>query len=261
MHNAEFERLGLNFVYVPWRIEPDRLAEAVRGLHAANVAGFNATIPHKEALVPLMDELSEEARLSGAVNTVKCDGLKLYGFNTDIGGWRSDIERDISLERATVCVLGAGGAARGICIACAQAGVPMVIVANRTKPRATELVRQLAAQFAGTHFRAVDLHSSDCKAAIQNCDIVVNSTSVGMKRDPGSPVPVEWLRSEHYVYDTIYAPVETELLTAARAKGCRTRNGFGMLARQGAESFEIWSGVRPDADRMEATLREITGSR
>jgi shikimate dehydrogenase len=263
MHNAEFARLGLDYVYVAWDIEPDALAVAVAGFRAQGVAGINVTIPHKQAIMPLLDEIAPEARTIGAVNTVKFDVGKATGFNTDITGWISDIEQDIALSGRSICMIGAGGAARAVAVGAAMSGITRLVICNQ--PSEMEMAIALG-ELVRQHFPKLDVSWADsaseiCRAAVSDSEIVVNATPVGMSSVPGIPIPAEWLVGGKYVYDVIYTPAETELLHAAKARGCRVRNGLGMLARQGAKAFEIWTDVAPDAHRMEDILRTRTAGK
>jgi shikimate dehydrogenase len=256
MHNGEFDRLGLDFVYVPYGVDPANLEQAVRGLATLGVTGFNITIPHKQKILPLLDEVAAEAVVVGAVNTVRIVNGRTIGTNTDVQGWTEDIQQDILLQGSHVCVLGAGGASRAICVAAALAGAKSVFIHNRTVETANLLADTLRAQFPNTEFTFSCTDERECQAQFGACEIIVNTTPVGMAAKPGVPVPIEWINEHQYVYDTIYTPAETELLRAAQRKGCPTRNGLGMLARQGALAFEIWTGVKPDVSRMETTLRK-----
>ncbi|MEI7635491.1 MAG: shikimate dehydrogenase [bacterium] len=255
MHNTEFERLGLNYIYMAWDVAPGLVGNAVNGLVALNAAGFNVTIPHKQCVMQFLDEISPDALLIGAVNTVTIIGGKTCGCNTDAQGWLDDISQDISLAGRTICVLGAGGAARAVCAASGRAGVRKILIG--CQPSDAKPSEDLASGMA-SHFRKLDrewmsFDNPAFPAALRECDIVVNATPVGMER--GTPIPPMWLCAKHYVYDVIYNRGETELLSHARKLGCATRNGLGMLARQGARAFELWTAVKPDACRMEEILR------
>ena len=269
MHNAEFDRLGLNWIYTPWAVSPDDLPQAVAGLVALRVAGFNVTVPHKETVTALMDTLTDEARMIGAVNTVRIDNGLLTGTNTDAAGWSADIAQGMNAHTGTtqdmkdaphplagkaVFVIGAGGAARAVVAGACLAGTARVVVAARRFEQAGALVGDMHEHLIAAHLLPARLDESATQTVMAGCDVVVNTTPVGMASHPGSPVPEEWLLPHHFVYDTIYAPAETPLLVAAAARGAQTRNGLGMLARQGAAAFEFWTGKKPDADRMEQLL-------
>lgn len=257
MQNAEFERLGLDYVYVPWEVHPEQLKTAVEGLFALNVAGFNVTIPHKQQVMAFLDEVTEEARMIGAVNTVVIRDGRSIGYNTDFRGWVEDIQQDIGLSGKSVFVIGAGGAARAICVAACLSGASRIVACDVTREIAAAMTDVLRHYFPNVSIEPACVSDSECRDRLQECQIVVNVTPVGMTSQPGTPIPVEWLTGGQYVYDAIYNPAETELLRAARERGCKTRNGLGMLATQGALAFEIWTGKAPDARRMEQTLGRL----
>lgn len=256
MHNAELKRLGLDYVYVAWEVATENVPDAIRGIRALNVAGINVTIPHKEAVLPLLDEVVAEAKLVGAVNTIKNDDGRLIGYNTDVPGWSEDIQQDIPLAGKKICVLGAGGAARAVCVAAGINGASELLIVNRTASRKEQLASELSRNFASLKVNAITFDELGAQQSIAMNDVIVNTTPIGMKSQPGCPVPREWLRPHQYVYDTIYGTTDTELMKAARSLGCRVRGGAGMLVRQGALSFKIWTGVEPSVEAMAAALRE-----
>ena len=259
MQNSEFERLGLDYVYIPAPVAPENLETSIRGLVAAGVAGFNITIPHKQAVLPLLDEVSDDARQVGAVNTIKVVDGKLQGYNTDIDGWVRDIQEEILLERSSVCIVGAGGAARAVAVGALKAGASRLFLCGRNRDTVEELHRFLQEKMPDASISSMALDDADCRKELSGCDIVVNTTPVGMDSTPGMPFSAEWLNENQYVYDAIYVPAETELLRQARMKGCAVKNGLGMLAYQGAVAFEIWTGETPDVERMKSTLRRLLG--
>ncbi len=258
MHNVEFERLCLDYVYVPAPVAPENLELSIKGLVAAGVVGMNVTIPHKQAVMPFLDEISEDAAQVGAVNTIKleADG-SLKGYNTDIDGWVRDIQEDILLERNAVCIVGAGGAARAVAAGALKSGVTRLFLCGRNTETIPALAEYLKEKMPAADITWRALSDPDCRADLASCNIVVNTTPVGMESTPGMPVPLEWLDQNQYYYDTIYTPAETELMKAARQKGCAVKGGLGMLAYQGAVAFEIWTGEAPDVERMKSTLRRI----
>lgn len=257
MQNAEFERLGLDYVYIPALVSPDNLEVCIRGLVAAGVVGFNVTIPHKQAVMQFLDEVSDDAALVGAVNTIKVVDGKLHGYNTDINGWVRDVQEDILLERSSVCLIGAGGAARAVAVGALKSGASRLFLCGRNPDTVAELGNTLRTKMPDAEICWKALDDPDCRADVAGCDIVVNTTPVGMDSTPGMPISSDWLTEHQYFYDTIYTPPETELLRVARQKGSATRNGLGMLAYQGAVAFEIWTGQSPDVDRMKSILRRI----
>jgi shikimate dehydrogenase len=254
MHNAEFERLGLDFVYVPMSVSPESLETCVRGFAASGMIGFNVTIPHKQAVIALLDSVSDEARAVGAVNTVRIREGRMEGFNTDIAGWVDDIQEDILLDKAAVAIVGAGGAARAVAVGSLAAGARSLDIFARKPESAQSLGKVLQEKFPDSHIAWHGLTDDNSAAVFEACDITVNCSPVGMASSPGLPFPPEWLGPHQYVYDTIYTPAQTALLSEANMRGCATRGGLGMLARQGAAAFEIWTGIRPDVGRMKGTL-------
>ena len=253
MHNAAFLHLGLDYVYVPFAVRPDNLQNAVEALRALNIAGVNVTIPHKETIIPFLDEVGGEVSLIGAVNTVKVEDGKLKGFNTDARGFLESLrENKIEPQGARALVIGAGGASRAIVYALVKAGVSELIIANRTLARAEALASKLAAAFAGKNIKCVKLSALYAEAA----DLIVNTTSVGMKADDPPLFDPCVITSKHRVVDIIYKPAETPLLRQARLRGAVTLNGMGMLVNQGAVSFELWTGIAPPRPLMRQALEK-----
>jgi shikimate dehydrogenase len=256
MHNAALAQLGLEGVYVAFDVPPVGLQDAVLGLQALGVAGVNCTIPHKEALLPLMDELSEEAAFIGAVNTIEFRDGRRIGHNTDAPGFLSALRAaGAEPEGREVVVLGAGGSARAVVVALVKAGA-RVTIANRTRERAEELAAELNAKFDTEEVRALALSEADLRPVVERAAILVNTTSLGMSPHVAAmpAVPLEALRSDAWVYDLIYNPLETRLLREARGRGAGTANGAGMLARQGALALEIWTGKTAPAELMEQVI-------
>lgn len=261
MHNAAFAALGLDAVYVPFPIEPDNLAQGVTGLFSAGLRGLNVTVPHKEAMLAIVDDLSPVAAAVGAVNTVWMDRGVLRGENTDVAGLLGALARDsVSLDGLTV-ILGAGGAARAAAQAVLLEGGEAIIL-NRTVERAEVLASSLNTMWEMERVQAHALYEQDAKDAIEDADVLINCTTVGLNDPDATPFP--WTRhipSDCYVFDTIYSPPETRLLLDAGGLGCRTRNGLAMLVEQGAESFRLWTGIAPDTVVMEAAAMAAMSSR
>lgn len=285
MHNAAFAALGLNWVYVPLAVPPERLAEAVRGLRALGFVGCNATVPHKPALAQLMDELTPVAAAIGSVNTVivRPDGSLLgdstdgYGFLTDLRAHGVHIgeaenrrsaeatQRQVAKmkgrpEAGVVCrralVIGAGGAARAVVFALAEAGAT-VAIANRTVASAAELCRMVLAALPTANVSAHPFPAALTRLAA-DADLIVNTTSLGLHGDAD---PLPWdpavpFRRDQVVYDLIYN-VRTPFLRLAEAAGARAIDGLGMLVHQGARSFELWTGRPAPVEVMDAALRSV----
>jgi shikimate dehydrogenase len=263
MHNAALREMGLDGVYVAFDVPPPGLADAVRGLQAAGVRGINCTIPHKEALIPLMDELDEDAEFIGAVNTIVFREGRRHGHNTDAPGFIAALHAegfDPAGKRALV--LGAGGSARAVVTALARVGA-RVALANRTAERAEELAERVNRGVGAERVTACSMSGEALAEVLRETDLLVNTTSLGMSphEEAAPPVPPEALGPGLFVYDLIYNPLETRLLKEARARGARGAHGAGMLARQGALALELWTGREAPARLMEETvLRGLRGA-
>lgn len=245
MHQAAFAASGLNAVYLPWDVPPDRLPAAVHGLRAMeNLLGANVTVPHKEAIASLLDGLTAEAEAVGAVNTLFPREGKLLGDNTDGAGFLGALHEDLGCEvlGLTAAILGAGGAARAVAVSLARAGARRLLLLNRSVDRANRLADLVAARIPGCEVSAQALHDSWKVPEMAEIRLVVNTTSVGLQ--PNDPPLFDYasLSASIAVCDLIYNPPETPLLQAARSRGCPAGNGLPMLVRQGALAFERWTG-------------------
>lgn len=266
MHNAAIAALGLNYLYIPFSVLPEDIGPAIRSVVSLGIIGVNLTIPHKERVLPFLDRIAPEAQAVGAVNTVHNDKGELVGYNTDGEGFAGPLKAlEFELRGKRTVVLGAGGAARSVVSRLAREGAAITIV-NRTLERAEQLAEQ-ARSVAGTAGGArVDClgfcDHAGLRDALAGAELLVNTTSVGMSPHVGDipPIPPQAFHPALFVYDLIYNPRETRLMTEARAAGCRTLNGVRMLAWQGAAAFEIWTGVRPDVRVMEAAVEQQLAS-
>lgn len=264
MHNRAFAALGLDFVYVPFHVRGDSLAEAVAAVRALSLAGVNVTVPHKVRVMQFLDEIDAEARMIGAVNTIVNRAGRLVGYNTDGRGFVRSLERQAgrSPRGARVVILGAGGAAQAIACSLARAGAASVAIANRTREKAEALARLVCAEAPATALPAAP-DDPDLRRALGEADIVVQATSVGMHphHEVPPPLPVEAVRQGALVCDIVYNPRETRLIKAARERGCDTLTGEGMLVYQGAIAFELWTGQAAPEELMLATLDELLSAR
>jgi len=265
MHNAAFAALRLSYVYVPFAVRPDQIGPAVRSLSPLGIVGVNLTIPHKESVLPFLDEITQEARDVGAVNTVHCVEGRLLGDNTDGQGFYQPLrERGIDLAGKPVVVLGAGGAARAVVFRLARAGAH-ILLANRTPERAQRLAQAVADAGLGAETvqtLALDA-TKELAEAIAGANLLVHTTRVGMypETDALPPVPLEAFHPDLLVYDLVYNPVETRLLAQARRRGCPTLNGVQMLVYQGAAAFQRWTVLWPPTDVMaKAVLQALLKS-
>ncbi len=255
MHNAAIAALRLHYVYIPYSVRPDDIGPAIRSLTALGIIGVNLTIPHKERVLPFLDEVTPEAQAIGAVNTVHNDGGRLVGHNTDGEGFFAPLAaRGFLAGGKRAVVLGAGGAARSVVFRLIREGAE-VVVANRTPERAARLAAD-ANKYCG-HTRAGHIVLDDAAGfgeALAGAELLVNTTSVGMfpNAEEMFPIPVGALHPGILVYDLVYNPVRTRLLSEAEKAGAATLHGVEMLVQQGAASFEIWTGMKPPTDVMEA---------
>jgi shikimate dehydrogenase len=240
--------MGLNAAYLAFEVED--LAAALAGIRGLGIRGISVTIPHKTRVIPLLDGLEEVAGKIQAVNTVVHRGGKLIGYNTDWLGALESLEKEIPLEGRKVLLLGAGGAARAIAFGLKERGAE-VIIFNRSLERAESLASELR----------VDYRPLSSINQMRG-EVLVNATSAGMHPQEGtSPVETKILREGMVVMDIVYQPLRTRLLREAEERGCRTINGLGMLARQGAAQTEIWTGKRPDIEPVMEDLRKALESK
>lgn len=259
MQNAAFATCGLDCVYVPFRVPPDGLSAAVEGIKAMGLAGVNITIPHKEAVAVFLDDVSAEAKLIGAVNTVvNLDG-RLVGHNTDGRGFLRSLEEEAGflLPGKTALLLGAGGAARGVAVQLALAGAKKVFIANRRPERAAAIAEVVTGN-TGAGAEITDLTEGALARIITSVDLIVNTTPIGMFPNTAAvpPLPLELLEKRQLVADLVYNPMTTSLLQKAKAVGASTLGGLGMLLFQGAIAFELWTGIKAPVDIMRQTLME-----
>ncbi|MBC8208657.1 MAG: shikimate dehydrogenase [Desulfobulbaceae bacterium] len=250
MHNAAFQALGLNCVYVP--LPTEDVAAAMTGLRALGIQGVSVTIPHKEAVISLLDEVDPLAMSIGAVNTIKAVEQKgrvaLLGSNTDWQGANQALLAVTDLAGKKVIILGAGGSARAIGFGLQQEGA-QVILCSRTKSRGQSLAADLGCTW-------ISLEQSQELAG----DVLVNATSVGMNDPQLSPVDASILDRFSVVMDIVYAPLITRLLQEAESAGCLVVNGLEMLLYQGVAQFELWTGQSAPVPVMRRALYQATGN-
>ncbi len=252
MHDAWLVENELDASYIPIHVTAERLQEAVTSLKNLGCSGWNATVPHKSAIIPFLDHLGSSAKLMDAVNTVHVlpDG-SLVGSNTDGQGFVRALEEAHGTQckdNSKVLMIGAGGAARGIAYALHAAGYGPISFTNRTVEKAEQLA-------AGITNSAV-LSIAEAESSLAEFGLIVQTTTVGMNfAQPGMPLNPKNVVAGTVVADIIYNPLETEFLAEARKKGVHTMNGVGMFVHQGALAFETWTGVRPNTEKM---IQKIT---
>lgn len=251
--NAAFNAVGLDWVYLPFAVAPKDLESAVLGLAACGCRGLNVTMPHKQAVMLIVDDLDESARLARAVNTIQLKGGRLIGYNTDGLGFIRSLKDETGYipEGKAVLIAGAGGAARSVAVALAGAGASEIKILNRTRQKAEEIVGMIKSDFPMC--RAV-VGEIDDPAEVTGHDLIVNATSMGMEANPEGPLALDLLLPTQIVYDVVYWPSETRFLKAARRRGAKTVNGAKMLLYQGAEAFTIWTGLPAPLNRMAKAL-------
>ena len=258
MHGEAMRHWGLEGSYISFDVRPEDIQEAVAGLRALGARGVNVTIPHKQAVMDQLDELDPLAEATGAVNTIRFDGPRAFGYNTDGTGLIASIKADAgeSVRGRKVLLLGAGGAARGIAVKLAQDGAAGIMVVNRTTDKGKDLVAHLKKRLSYPSAEFVPLQAEPVKALLPGVDLIINSTSVGMEGEGGLPLSPEGIDERHLVCDIVYRPLETLFLTECRKRGARTLDGLGMLICQGDLAFQIWTGKSFPKEKIRTILIE-----
>jgi shikimate dehydrogenase len=255
------DHCGIDATYQAYEVAPDDVGQFVNGLRRPGAWGINVTVPHKEAVIPHLDEVDDWATAAGAVNTIVNRDGRLTGHNTDGLGFLRALQDEGGFvpEGSRVLIMGAGGAARGVVLALARAKVATLIIANRTLERAERLAE--LAQSADTVGVAIALDGQDLTDAAGAADLIVNCTTIGMSHGPdeaGSPLPSTSIPSTVLVNDLVYNPLETPFLKAAAQAGATCLGGILMLVYQGAASFEMWTGQdAPVAVMLEAATKAM----
>lgn len=250
MHTSAFKALGMDCEYHAFRVKKDSLHDAIHGAYALGFGGLNLTIPLKEKALEIVKP-TDLAKKIGAVNTVDFKN-GIMGHNTDgLGAKMALIESDVEIKGKNVLLLGAGGAARAIAFTLATEGA-IVTIANRTPQRAISLAKEVESVGKISASGLMDM-----KRLIQNSDILINSTAIGMFPDVSETlVTSDMMHRDLVVFDIVYNPLNTRLLQEAKRAGAKTIDGVTMLVYQGAESFKIWTGKTPPVDVMEKAVRE-----
>ncbi len=253
MHNFAFSKLGLDYVYVPFQVRPDQLAGAVNAIRSLNIVGVNVTIPHKQAVIPFLDQLSPIAKKIGAVNTIVNNDGKLLGDNTDAPGFLESLREDghVDPKKKRVVLIGSGGTARAMAISLTAAGVSKLVIVNRTYEKAKQLTHLVEKLGAKLECYAVKLSEDNLKEELSDCDLLVNATPSGADVMPSNSH--RFLSPNLFVFDAVYAK-NTSLVAAAKIAGVPALGGLGMLIRQGALSFSFWTGQKPPVELMREAL-------
>ena len=252
MHSYWLKQHDIRGAYVPLPVAPENFGRCVAAMPLMGFAGANVTVPHKEAAFALSATLDDDARATGAVNTLVFEDGVVHGRNTDVGGFAASLAESLgegAAKRGPVAVLGAGGAARAILIALARAGASEIRIVNRTKDRAENLARTFAQR---ANIKTIAW--GDWASAFTGATLLVNTTSLGMTGKAPLDVSLDALPRDAAIADIVYNPLETALLKSARERGARTMDGLGMLMHQAVPAFAAWFGVTP---KVTPELRDI----
>ncbi len=256
MHNAAFHALNLNWIYVPLRVKPGLVAQALQGLLALDFRGANVTVPHKLETAKLVGELKGDAAATGAVNTLVREGEGFSGHNTDVHGFEMLIaERGIEVSGKVACLIGAGGAALAVGLVMARKGAARIYVLNRTPSRAEDLRERLKSSGTSTDIRVEELGPEGARV-LKECDLVVNCTPLGAVDRDELPLRYESFREGMWAVDLKYGSTPTAFLREAAARGAVTADGRLMLLHQAAASFRLWTGIPAPLEVMREALRE-----
>jgi len=251
MHNPSYEALGINFCYVAFRVDPENVKDAIRGIRALGIRGVSVTVPHKVAVMEHLDEIDETAQKIGAINTIVNNNGHLKGYNTDWEGCMKAIEEKQEIKGKNVVLIGAGGAGRGIAFGISKKGGNLLIC-----DRDTSRVDEIASATNATPFSSEQL-----KDNLQDADILIHATPVGMHpNEDKSIIPKEYLHPNLLVHDIVYNPWETKLVKEAKEGGCAIVLGYKMLLWQGVTQFELFTGVdkAPVEVMEEALIKHLT---
>ncbi|MDF7808250.1 shikimate dehydrogenase [Pontiellaceae bacterium B12219] len=257
MHNASMEALGFDGIYLALDVHPDRLMEVLPSMALMGFAGVNLTVPHKEVAFRGLEKLDASARLFGAANTVEFTEDGMVGHNTDGYGFLKALEEAFgeTVKGASVFVLGCGGAGRATALQAATEGAKSLVLADIDAERVQKLHDEIIGLTPDVEiFQALEKEKQ--VELCQTCDLVVQASPVGMKKDDPSLLPPEAFREGQRAFDLIYMYPETAFLTTAREAGAEIANGLGMLLHQGARAFEIWTGTEPDVSAMRNALED-----
>lgn len=261
MHQPALDECGINGRYIKLEVPVGRVAEALERLQALGFMGANVTVPHKFAALDACHQVDEAARQIGAVNTVKFIDGEIHGWNTDGPGFARAIREEFSLGLADqrVMIVGAGGGAgQAIATQCALDGAQRVVLANRTVEKIVSLASVLQRRFPATEFDCISLVDPQVPGVARQCQLLVNTSSLGLRPDDDSPVSAHCFAPHHLVYDTIYKPPMTSFLRQALVQQATVANGFSMLLHQGVLAFDIWYPGQAPLETMRRGLRSVS---
>lgn len=254
MHNDAFRNMNIAAHYHAFHVEPEDLKDALNGVRALGISGLNVTIPHKTAVMSLLDDVDPIARRIGAVNTIVNENGRLIGYNTDGPGYVRALEEEINVDikEKRILLIGAGGAARGIYFSLADRGAKQIDICNRTVSKAKRLIDE-----CDVGVSSVAYSLNEAEERLGEYDILINTTSIGMYPNVEEmPLSLANIKEGTIVSDIIYNPLETKWLKEARKRNAIIQNGVGMFVYQGALAFEKWTGIFPDVQRMKKIVIE-----
>ena len=260
MHNFIYQKLGIDVEYKKWEISPNNLKSHIEKINNENFIGANITVPYKEKIVPLLDEIRNEAKFTGAVNTIVKNNNKLIGYNTDVYGIEQTL--DIKLKNDVInkaVIFGAGGAAKAAFFVLLQRGLNNLTIVNRTKSNALKMISKF--NNANCDQTIITLNEkSQIKSACLSADLIINTTILGMKGsgyEDISPIDSTFIDSNSVIFDMVYNPTKTPLIKIALERNANIIEGLNMLVYQAIKSIELWTGIRPSFDDMYSKCKEI----
>ncbi len=258
MHNAAFKKLAMDACYVPFAVHPEHLGDAAKAVLPLGLGGLNVTVPHKEKIIPYLDDLSEEARLIGAVNTIEVKDGRLIGHNTDGRGFCRSLKEQTKFNpRAKkILFIGSGGAARAVAFSLALAGAAKIIFRDLDAQKAASLAKDINEKTGAKSESITDDALADSAA---EADCLINATPLGLKEADALPLPDNYIEERHLVCDLVYNPPETNFLRAAKMRKAKRLPGLGMLLFQGVIAFEIWTGKQAPVSLMKNALTRQIG--
>ena len=260
MHNFIYQKLGIDVEYKKWEISPNNLKSHIEKINNENFIGANITVPYKEKIVPLLDEIRNEAKFTGAVNTIVKNNNKLIGYNTDVYGIEQTL--DIKLKNDVInnaVIFGAGGAAKAAFFVLLQRGLNNLTIVNRTKSNALKMI----SKFNNVNYDQTIItlnEKSQIKSACLSADLIINTTILGMKGsgyEDISPIDSTFIDSNSVIFDMVYNPTKTPLIKIALERNANIIEGLDMLVYQAIKSIELWTGIRPSFDDMYSKCKEI----
>jgi len=260
MHNFIYQKLGIDVEYKKWEISPNNLKSHIEKINNENFIGANITVPYKEKIVSLLDEIRNEAKFTGAVNTIVKNNNKLIGYNTDVYGIEQTL--DIKLKNDVInnaVIFGAGGAAKAALFVLLQRGLNNLTIVNRTKSNALKMI----SKFNNVNYDQTIItlnEKSQIKSACLSADLIINTTILGMKGsgyEDISPIDSTFIDSNSVIFDMVYNPTKTQLVKIALERNANIIEGLNMLVYQAIKSIELWTGIRPSFDDMYSKCKEI----